>query len=157
MKKIKDLRVKMAASNDNVEQIVEAAVNDATEINLGTFYGYEAMCDKHDNVLIHYNNEDRTEHCDFVNRLVSDLVLQQIKMCIAQKLELKANEFVLINKPKFNNDIYCVLPIYVITPHTEINFGYLKIKRDFGIGSTIVVLNNYKQKTNNNAHRIILG
>lgn len=32
-----------------------------------------------------------------------------------------------------------------------------KIKRDFGIDSTIIVLNNYKQKTNNNAHRIILG
>ena len=157
MKKIKDLRVKMVASNDDIEQIVEAAVNDATEINLGTFYGYEAVYDKHDNVLIHYNNEDHTEHCDFINRLVSDLVLGQIKMSIAQKLELKANEFVLINKPKFEDDIYCVLPIYVITPHTEISFGYLKIKRDFGIGSTIVVLNNYKQKTNNNAHRIILG
>lgn len=40
-------------------------------------------------------------------------------------------------------------------------FKYLgedgKIKRDFGIGSTIVVLNNYKQKTKNNAHRIIVG
>ena len=157
MKKIKDLRVKMATSNDDIEEIVEAAVNNATKINLGTFYGYEAMYDKHNNVLIHYNNEDQTEHCDFINRLVSDLVLQQIKMSIAQKLELKANEFVLINKPKFEGDIYCILPIYVITPHAEINFGYLKIKRDFGIGSTIVVLNNYKQKTNNNAHRIILG
>lgn len=157
MKKIKDLRVKMAASNDDVEQIVTKAVNDATEINLDTFYGYQATYDKHDNVLIHYNNEDRTEHCDFVNRLVSDLVLGQIKMNIAQNLELKTNEFVLINKPKFNDDIYCVLPIYIITPHTEISFGYLKIKHDFGIGSTIVVLNNYKQKTNNNAHRIILG
>lgn len=40
-------------------------------------------------------------------------------------------------------------------------FKYLdedgKVKRDFGISSTIVVLNNYQQKTNSNAHRIILG
>lgn len=71
--------------------------------------------------------------------------------------EYAAQLKIAIVKTMINLATYCVLPIYVITPHTEISFGYLKIKRDFGIGSTIVVLNNYKQKTNNNAHRIILG
>lgn len=157
MRKLNDLRVRLSATDQDVEEIVTDAVNKATDINQGTFYGYEASYSKAGNVLVHYNDEDHDEHEDFVNRLINELVLTQIKMYIAQKLDLKANEFVIINKPTYEDNIYCTVPVYVLTPHAEISFGFLKIKRDFGIVSTIDVYNNYRHITSSNAHRIICG